>query len=351
VRRERVTRVALLTGAVAALLLAAAGPTRAQGAAKPEYSRRLDLPFRGDSLGFSRSVTADLATGEIFVCDWRYNRIAIFDERSLYRYLIHGGKMFSSPADIAVDPEGYLLILPSIGKSLVLMDFDGLFLEEFELHSFPVADLPDLKISSIALSPDGRRIFAVDQVNYRVWIADREGKVTGEINLGAERDERELRDLLIGHVDAYGDTLLVAVPSDGFVYLYDFDGRSQGQVGRKGTATCHTAFPVAAALDRDGNVVILDNQRALGMVWRRSDNTCLLQFSGFGNAPGAVYRPLDLTLDGEGRIYISQGFEGRVQMFDYGIPAAGSRATGNAAAGPSPFNPPAGQSPPPPPAD
>ena len=279
----------LFTGVLAGLLLATVGSSLAQSPpTKPEYSRRLDLPFRGDTLGFSRSVTADLQTGEIFVCDWRFNRIAIFDERSLYRYLISGGKMFSSPADIAVDPEGYLLVLPAMGASFVLMDFDGLFLEEFELNSFPVPDLPKPMITSIALSPDGRRIYAADQVNYRIWISDRGGKVIGEINLGEERDEKELRDLLLGHVDAYGDTLLVAVPSDGLVYLYDLDGRRQGLVGRKGTATCHTAFPVAAALDRDGNVVILDNQRALGMVWRRSDNTCLLQFTGFGNAPGGV---------------------------------------------------------------
>jgi hypothetical protein len=74
-------------------------------------------------------------------------------------------------------------------------------------------------------------------------------------------------------------------------------------------------------MDRDGNVFILDKQRMLFTLWRTEDNSCIGEYSGIGRSKGALYAPDDLALDGRGRIYISQTFEGRVQVFDGATPA------------------------------
>ena len=42
---------------------------------------------------------------------------------------------------------------------------------------------------------------------------------------------------------------------------------------------------------------------------------------GIGNAPGYLYFPSDLALDARGRVYLTQGFEGRVQIYE-GLGAA-----------------------------
>ena len=93
---------------------------------------------------------------------------------------------------------------------------------------------------------------------------------------------------------------------------------------RVSSAPCQTAFPVAAALGADGTVVVLDWQRMLFMLWDPRTNRCLGETSGIGNAPGWLYQPSDLALDAEGRLYVSQGFEGRVQVFAGAAPAAGT---------------------------
>ncbi len=312
-----------LGAAVTLATLWAAGAGAQTG---PSYTSRLHMPSRLDELGFSRSVTADLHTGEVFVCDGRRHRLVIFDRNGLFLYQIPGGKNFRAPLDVAVDPDGYILLLArhQSEPALLRLDFDGKLLEQIILTGLTEDGAPDLV--SIALSPAGDRIYALDQAHLRLWIAGRDGAVSGSVDLAAELTEDQAQEFLLGHVDVYGDTVLVAAPTAGRVHLYDLAGRHLRSVGLKGTAPCQSAFPVAAALDAGGDVWMVDSQRALFMRWDPRANRCLGETSGFGNAPGYVYKPSDLALDGEGRIYVSQGFEGRVQVFAGAAPAAGAVA-------------------------
>ncbi len=293
----------------------------------PEYTARLAMPSRLDALGYSRAVSVDLHTGEIFVCDSRKGRIVIFDRQGLFLYQIPGGDIFRAPMDLAVDPDGYILLLAqSAGRPAILrLDFDGKPLGELALSGLP-PDLPPPKLVSLAFDPSGGRLYLLDEANQRLWLADPNGAVTDSVDLAAETDlsDKEAREYRLGHVDVYDRTVLVAMPNLGSVRLFDLAGRSRGWVGIKGTAPCQTAFPVAAALGADGNVMVLDWQRMLFMVWDPRANRCLGETSGIGNAPGYVYQPSDLALDADGKIYVSQGFEGRVQIFAGGSPAAGT---------------------------
>ncbi len=267
----------------------------------PEYAARLRMPARLDSLGYSRAVAADLHTGEIFVCDSRKQRIVIFDRQGLFLYQIPGGEIFRAPVDLAVDPEGYILLLAH-GGDVLRLDFDGKPLGKLTLTGLTGAAPP--RLVSIAADASGERLYLLDEANQRLWIADSDGAVEGSVDLAAEAElsDKEAREYRLGHVDVYGDTVLVAMPNLGSVRLFDLEGRSRGSVGIKGTAPCQTAFPVAAALGDDGNVVVLDWQRMLFMVWDPRSRRCLGETSGIGNAPGYLYQPADLALGAEGRI-------------------------------------------------
>ena len=76
-------------------------------------------------------------------------------------------------------------------------------------------------------------------------------------------------------------------------------------------------------MDDDGNLLIIDQQRNMIVRWSVEDNRCLGDYYGLGAAPGYLYYPSDLALDGQGRLYVGQGFEGRVQVYDGLRPAAG----------------------------
>lgn len=304
--------------ALASLLPAALG-----SAQEPHYVDRLDLPLPVDSIAYPRAVAADLHTGEIFVCDTRRNRIVIFGADGLFSYQIEGGDRFSAPLDLALDGDGYILVLASHGghRALLELDFDGLFLREIALTGTgETAAEPHLQ--SLALSPTGARVYLLDTANRRLWVTDREGRVEASADLAPEPDEPGRGDLILGKVDAYADEVLVAVPSAGEIRSFDADGKPTGRTGMKGTGPCRLGFPTAAAVDADGDLVIIDQQRMFILRWRRQGNRCLGEYYGYGYLPGYLYYPMDLALDARGRIYVTQGFQGRVQAYDGLTPAA-----------------------------
>ncbi|MGH9750163.1 MAG: NHL repeat-containing protein [Candidatus Polarisedimenticolia bacterium] len=328
--------------AVACLLMLAPCPDAA--AAEPagggRYLRTLRLPESADPLRQPLAVHADLHTGEIFACDRARDRIAVFDAAGLFRAQIRGGRIFRTPLDLAVDPEGFIVLLAYREEStvLLLLDFDGAFVRAIRLTGLP-GDAREPQPLSVALAPSGDRLYVLDQANLRVWIADRDGTIAGSIDLAAGLGEKEKADLILGRVDVYGDTVLVPLPMAGSVLLAGLDGRVRGVVGVKGTGRCQTAFPVAAAIDAAGHLLMLDQQRTLITIWNPADGRCLGEFSGIGSLPGFLYQPADLALDRAGRIYVSQGFEGRVQVFGGDAPAAGTAPPGGGTGAPEEVRP------------
>ena len=67
--------------------------------------------------------------------------------------------------------------------------------------------------------------------------------------------------------------------------------------------------------------MIVDKQRMVILRWNGEGNRCLGEYYGLGNRPGYLYFPMDLALDGTGQLYVTQGYQGRVQMYEGLAPA------------------------------
>ena len=297
------------------VLWALTGTTAAESQ-PPEYVQRLALPVAQDDIGYGQSVSVDPHTGEIFVCDSRTNRILIFDSEGFFEYQILGGTEFSGPRDLAVDPTGLILVLGSreAKRVPIELDFDGVFRREIEIQDVEATAAP--RLNSIALSPDGNRIFLIDDANAELLITDRDGTVIRSIDLAAGLSERRRKDMIVGQVDVYGDRVLVSLPSEGEVHTFDLDGERLGHVGLKGTGRCELGRPTAAALTESGEYLIVDQQRMVLLQWSAKGNRCLGEFIGIGAAPGYLYYPYDVALDAAGRLYIAQTYDGRVQVYE-----------------------------------
>ena len=295
----------------------------AQQRPEPKYMQRLEFPTREERFEPPQSVTADLHTGEVFVTDTRGTRVVIYDRLGTYRYQIPSGIVYRAPIDVAVDPEGFLFVLAKSGTTPIVarLDFDGLYLGEISLPTVAGSEEGPDPVS-LAISPTGDRLYVMDQASGgRLWILDREGGVRREIDVVDDDSWEPLRGRLLGRTDVYGDTLLVSLPVEGRIRICDLNGDVRGHVGRKGAGPCQLGLPIAAAMDRNGKVFIVDRQRMVLQLWDPEANRCLGEYSGIGQSAGALYNPLDMALDGNGRLFISQGYEGRVQVFEVAIPA------------------------------
>ena len=306
-------------GSVLAFFCACAflAPVAGLEAQEPIFSHLLRLPGGDDRFGYPVSVTADLHTGEVFVTDIRDHRIVIFDAEGLFSFEIPGGDVFRSPRDVAVDPEGFILVVAVHKRAnrLIELDFDGQFRKEIPLSDV-AAELEEPDFASVALSPAGDRVYTLDVVNRRLWILDRTGAVQSSTDLTAGLTEEVSASLRFRHVDVYDDRVLVPYPLIGQIGLFDLNGRFIKRVGKAGATRCTLGSPVAAALDEAGNLVIIDMLRMFIVRWSPTTDTCLGEYYGFGDHLGYLYYPMDLALDGQGRVYVSQGFEARVQVYE-----------------------------------
>ena len=310
----------LLAGVFVVAAVAAVPAAWAAETPRPVYRERLDLPVASDSVRYPTGVTADPHTGEVFVADQRAPRILIFGPDGEFRYQIPGGDVFSSVYDVAVDPEGYLFaaVRHQLRLAIFELDFDGLPLGEVVLSGLPDG-VDEPLIKSLAISPSGDRLYLLDRANNAVWITGRDGSLVGSIDLTEGLEPKRIDELITTTVDVSGDTVLVTLSSEGVVRYYKLDGTLAGQVGLHGTAPCQLAFPVAAARNADGDFVIVDQRRMLIIRWSQA-NRCQGEDYGLGSLPGFLYHPLDLALDSQGRLYVAQGYEGRVQVYGGMIP-------------------------------
>lgn len=326
-KRQRWTTPALLAALVLLLPATAVG-----GLLELTYLQRLRMPVASDDIGYGQSVTADPHTGEVFVCDPRSDRILIFDADGNFSFQILGGIDFSNPRDIAVHPEGYLVVLVNLdARSVpVELDFDGKFIRPIDL--WPVSeDLIDSRFVSVAISPDGEQIFLLDDGNLDIWIVASTGEVIDRVSLRAGMSDEEGEEIIVGQIDVYGSHLLVALPSHSEIRKYSLEGKLLDRVGIKGVSACKLGRPTAAALTESGEYLIIDQQRMFLVHWSATGNQCLGDYIGIGAAPGYLYYPNDLSLGVEGDLYIAQSFDGRVQKYT-GLPRAAGPGAGKSTA-------------------
>jgi len=101
------------------------------------------------------------------------------------------------------------------------------------------------------------------------------------------------------------DLVLARRQADDYMYQQMITGETQPGLFKG---------PVDVAVDRAGNVVVLDRDERRVQVFA-SDGQLLHHWGSYGSSPGQFVTPTDLAVDSYGNVYVADRGSGRVQKF------------------------------------
>ncbi len=168
-------------------------------------------------------------------------------------------------------------------------------------------------INGVAID-DSDRLFVSDGKMRRVLVFNPQHVVEGQISDG-------LVDPVGMAVDNENRFLYVVDEQQDLVQVYDADSlkllRHIGVPGKKHTSTVPGEFGGASnvALDKDGNVYVTDTMNNRVEIFD-ADGNFLSTFGKPGDGPGYFTRPKGIALDCDGHIWVADQEQDRVQVFN-----------------------------------
>ena len=118
-------------------------------------------------------------------------------------------------------------------------------------------------------------------------------------------------------VDKNGDVYVTDTLNDR-VEIFDADGKFISTFGKNGDGPGDFTRPKGIAVDCDGHIWVADEMQDLLKVFNRDGE--LLTYIGLpahGNLPGQFKALVGVAIDKQNRVYTSEQYPGRVQMFRY----------------------------------
>lgn len=275
----------------------------------------------GEGLGKPYAVAVH--RGRVFVSDTAENTIKVFDipAKRYFKITETPTGPMGKPLGIDVDGAGNLYVADASNRVVHVFDRDGKYV-------LKIGDGKQFdRLSSVTVDRDGARVYAVDiggvqSENHRVRVFDaktgaflmdigKRGSGNGEFNLP--------RDLAVGR-----DGRLYVVDGGNFrVQIFDRDGKYISSFGKVGKQMGDFARPKEIAADAAGNVYVADT--AFGNFQIFDPDGELLMFVGSRseqNGPAKYMLPSGIFVDDDGRVYVTDQWFRKVDVFrPYTLPA------------------------------
>jgi DNA-binding beta-propeller fold protein YncE len=212
------------------------------------------------------------------------------------------------PTDVAVGPEGRIYVVDSGNGRVLAYEVDGRFAFAFGAK----APIPGQLLAPVGIdvSPEGR-VLVVDREGRRVQVFDRDGGFVRTIATRfGDRDEEPV-DVA---ADRSGRVLVtVSAPGDA-VLVFDQHGNPVGHWGGTGNGAGKFRYPATIASDRDGRSYVVDVLNGRVQVFDPKGEY-LMRIGSWGVTPGQLYRPKGVALRPNGALVVSDGYLGVVQSF------------------------------------
>ncbi len=310
-------RVGAGGGAIAAAVALSFALAEAASAPVAHYERRLlgDPP-----LDRPVAITRDRTTGELCITDDGARALDVFDAGGLHRFRTDPASGLRAPQSGCLDAEG----------GFVCTDLEGVNDRTIARLNFlgePVPYSPEKPADPwrpqwLLISQDGNYV-TLSKSGLLTKHDAADGTLMWRRQVSDPEWERS--DLLGRPTEGPDGTLYVPHAGRGLVLLLTADGDPAGEFGEPGTKRGELAFPVSVALGAGGHILVLDRLRHSVLIYD-ADRKYVAEFGRVGYRPGDFYHPVALAAAEDGRVWVAQGFEGRLQQYRLVLDEEGAEA-------------------------
>jgi DNA-binding beta-propeller fold protein YncE len=280
---------------------------------QPLFRYESTLSLTSGPVGQSRpvAVTCDPVIGEVCVTDIRQTSLHILNRHDIELFRTSAVARLAYPLDGCVDPGGRLVCLDRSNEGLYTLKRLNAYGEP---DSFAVAPpLENWNPAHLTIARDGNYL----TLDAGHGLLAKHSSETGRMIWSRQVVTTAGEDLFLGRPceTAQGN---IIIPGGNMrrILVLDEQGNTLRTFGEFGSAEGYVSFPVAAATTPDGMILILDRMRHKILAF---DQDCrfVSEFGSMGSASGQFYHPVAMAADAENRVYVAQGFQGRVQVFRY----------------------------------
>jgi DNA-binding beta-propeller fold protein YncE len=264
------------------------------------------------SLQYPSVLHIDRTTGDVYVVDGR-SRILIYTSDLFPLYTINSKNGIYTPHGLTVDEEGNLYVAQapsemdpryriSVLNACMKWERD-IYMEGFEGAETFVPFHLEIDRQGI--------LYVAGRFTPRVLVMNNRGRLMGILSPEEDGEKVKLNNVSI---DEEGNIYLLS-EDKGRVYVYDKNRKFLFKFGEKGGSTGELSRPRGVGVDdRNGWLYIVDYMRHTTSVYDTKGNF-MFEFGGLGWGEGWFQHPVDIEIDRNGRIFVADRFNQRVQIF------------------------------------
>lgn len=280
----------------------------ALSAARPvlEYERGLAT---GSPVVRPNCVTVGFDSPSVCVTDEASRTLDVFDAYGFHLFRTDLSSGIFAPVDGSIDSDGRFLYIETGGREPQTIRRLN-FLGEPEAYT-PESPSAGWEPIHLCLSRDGNYI-SIDGDGTLTKHDSATGAVIWTLSLIEPGFERA--DLTGRPTEGADGTIYVPLTGYKQVAAVTPDGQLDSMFGVSGTKPGELAFPIGVAETPSGEILVLDRMRHAVLIYSQ-DHKFLGESGRIGEGLGDFYHPVAIAASVDGRVYIAQGFEGRVQQY------------------------------------
>jgi len=247
--------------------------------------------------------------GRVYVTDVSREAVYVFDETL--------GKMavweMAGPKDRFLTPIG---IAPGANGEILVADAQLGYVARLDKEGHPVGSIGKGQLSwptGVARDPATGRIYVAETHGHDIKVFDDAGEL---IQSFGQRGEAPGEFNSPTFITIAGNKLYVTDTLNARIQVLSMDGKPLEAFGRRGEFVGDMPRPKGVAVDKDGNIYVVESYFDYLLVFNAAGQL-LLPIGGTGDGVGQFYQPGGVWTDQRDRIYVADTFNGRVVVLQF----------------------------------